>query len=140
MKTAAGRRASGGLDGVEVEARLVERHADDLDPAVLEQVEQGREPRVLDEHEVTRAQQGAADEVEGVHGAVDDEEVVGGIRPVAGQLVAQLVEHRVVEVAARRRRVGQAGSTGTSGGSSVLSGMPVERSRLTGDSCRSARV
>ena len=133
MTTAAGRRREERRDAVEVEPRLVERHPDDVDAAVLEQVEQRWEARVLDEDEVSGAQQRPRHEVEGVHGAVDDEEVVGGIRPVPRQLAAQLVEHGVVEVAARASP-GRSGPRGRARGraASALSGMPVDRSRLTG--------
>ena len=80
------------------------------------------------------AQQRPRDEVERVHGAVDDERAPR--RHTASprqQLGAQLVEHRVVEVAARASPASvSADRTGTSAGSRALSGMPVDRSRADG--------
>ena len=88
---------------VERQALVVDRHAHELDAHGLEQVDQGREARVLDDDAVTEAQGGPHDEVERVHGAVDDGEVVDGIRPVGAERLGELGHDGVVEVAAGRR-------------------------------------
>ena len=95
---------AGRTQRVDRQALGVDRHADHLGAARLEQVEQRREARALDGDPVADVEQGPGDQVEAVHRPVDHREVVDRIGPVGAQQLAQLGHDRVVEVAGRRGR------------------------------------
>jgi hypothetical protein len=101
------------LELVGAGAVLVGADADGPYAEGLEQVEQGREARVLHHRPVAQAQQGRGDLVEGVHRPVEHRQPVRPVRPVVAQQGGQLGQDRLVEVAGRRG--GEAGQRGQGG-------------------------
>ena len=81
------------------DALLVEREADGFDAELVEEVEQRREGRVLDQHPVAEAQQQRGDAVHGVHGAVDHGQALGREGPGGAQHLVERRDDRIVEVA-----------------------------------------
>ena len=92
-----------GAQALDRHALVVDVDADHLGAELLEQVEQRREGRVLDDHAVAEADDDLGDSVERVHRAVDHGELLRGERPALAQHLLERGQHRVVEVAARQR-------------------------------------
>ena len=66
-------------------ALVVEVDTDDVGAELVEQVEQGRERRVLDDHSIAESHDDLGDAVERVHRAVDDGQRLGRERPAVVQ-------------------------------------------------------
>ena len=88
--------------GVGVEAAVHERNRDQLGARQLQHVQYRREPRVLHEHAVAVADDGADDAVQGVYGAVHDGQGLGLEGPALVQYLGQCRQHRLVQVAGDR--------------------------------------
>ena len=82
---------------------VVHVHPDDLGPQQVQQVEEGREARMLHHDAVAEADHRAGDAVQRVHGPVDDGDGLRRERPVGAQPLLQRRQHRVVEVVVRQR-------------------------------------
>jgi len=79
------RRCQRSGQGLRLHAFAVERDTHDISPDGVEQVQQGREARVLDDDAVAEANGGADNEVQSVHRAVDNGEIACDIGPFAKQ-------------------------------------------------------
>ena len=102
-KTATGLLAQRLDELVDDRSLVVEVDADHVGAELVEQVEQRRERRVLDDHSITEAHDDLGDTVERVHRPVDDGQRLGRERPAVAQPSLEIWQHRIVEVARRQR-------------------------------------
>ena len=82
---------------------VVEVDTDDVGAELVEQVEQRRERRVLDDHSITESHNDLGHAVEGIHRSIDHGQRLGRERPACVQPCLESGQHRVVEVAGRQR-------------------------------------
>ena len=111
-----------GLQRIRDGAMGVDGDRDDLRADGVEQVEHGREGRLLHEHDVAQPNGERGQAVERVHCAVDDGEAAGRERPALPQEGLQVGEHRVGQVALGQRPPGDPGQRGAEPGQQLRIG------------------